>query len=79
MTCCYCQLGKVDAALLCMEGLLENGYEDFDQIRQDPDLSALKGSQKLEDMLGKSSSLTAKVMKSLGKKSYDTNKPWLTW
>lgn len=79
MACCYCKLGKIESALACMEGLFDNGYDDFDQIRKDPDLEEIKGSQRLEDMIQKAGSLSARVMKTLGKKGYDSNKPWLTW
>ena len=64
MACAYVAMGQNTAALTCVEGLLESGFEDFKTLRTDPDLAALRGSE-LDALVGKYDNLLAKV---LGKK-----------
>lgn len=52
MACAYASLGQVPAALTCLEGLLENGFEDYEGMRRDPDLAPLRGPQ-LDALLNK--------------------------
>ena len=80
MACCYAQLGQRDSALECLSGLLDNGYEDFEQLRQDEDLAAIRG-QKFDQLLLRFDNPLTKIsgaLKSRGKDS-GTNKPWISW
>lgn len=45
MACCYAQLGQRDAALTCLEAVLENGFEDVATMLSDPDLSPVGGAE----------------------------------
>ena len=50
MACCYCKMGKPEAALTCLEALLDNGWDDAAAIRGDPDLAPARGPQ-MEQLL----------------------------
>mmetsp|Transcript_33832 Transcript_33832/g.80304 ORF Transcript_33832/g.80304 Transcript_33832/m.80304 type:complete len:221 (-) Transcript_33832:158-820(-) len=81
MACAYVQLGKKESALTCIEGILENGFDDFETLRQDEDLSPLRG-QELENLLSKYEKPLDKVFQVFGRKKprdSGTNKPWLIW
>mmetsp|Transcript_28679 Transcript_28679/g.80745 ORF Transcript_28679/g.80745 Transcript_28679/m.80745 type:complete len:218 (-) Transcript_28679:201-854(-) len=81
MACAYCQLGQAQSALTCVQGVLENEFDDFKALRTDPDLAALQGPE-LEALIGKFESPIDKISSFLGvKKQRDsgTNKPWLLW
>ncbi|GMH37006.1 hypothetical protein BSKO_04879 [Bryopsis sp. KO-2023] len=79
MTCCYAKLGQMEGGLVCLEGLLENGFEDFEQIAKDSDLDGLRGAQ-FNEIVGKYDTIGSKVSKMMGsKKKVNSDKPWLTW
>lgn len=50
LACCYAQLGKLEAALTCLEGLNDD-FENWDAMKSDPDLAPLRGPQ-LEKLVG---------------------------
>eukprot|EP01025_Chloroclados_australasicus_P027488 TRINITY_DN2725_c2_g1_i4.p2 TRINITY_DN2725_c2_g1~~TRINITY_DN2725_c2_g1_i4.p2 ORF type:complete len:278 (+),score=24.36 TRINITY_DN2725_c2_g1_i4:50-835(+) len=81
LTCSYAKLKQIDSALICLEALLEAGYDDFEQIRSDPDLYILKGKQQFNEIIGKFDTPQNFVGKLFGgkKKDEDTNQPWLQW
>ncbi|MEW5305940.1 MAG: hypothetical protein WDW36_008450 [Sanguina aurantia] len=51
IACCHSQLGDARSGLVAMSGALELGYEDFDQLRADPDLAVLRQDERFEGLL----------------------------
>ncbi|GFR49541.1 hypothetical protein Agub_g11585 [Astrephomene gubernaculifera] len=49
--CCQAQLGDMRAGLVALAGCLEAGYDDFQQLRSDPDLAPLRGDERFEGLL----------------------------
>lgn len=45
MACAYAQLKQSEAALTCLEAVLESGFEDIAGLRTDPDLEPIRGVQ----------------------------------
>lgn len=45
MACAYAQLKQSEAALTCLEAVLESGFEDIAGLRADPDLEPIRGAQ----------------------------------
>ena len=43
MACAYAQLRQTEAAITCLEAVLENGFEDMKGMRSDPDLQPAHG------------------------------------
>ncbi|KAL4458694.1 hypothetical protein ABPG75_013559 [Micractinium tetrahymenae] len=77
MACCWARLGQKQSALTVLEALLDNGFEDVQTVRSDPDLASLRGPE-LDKLLSKHDGLLAKLFG--GKKKEQTsNKPWLQW
>ncbi|CAG9465973.1 unnamed protein product [Pedinophyceae sp. YPF-701] len=70
MACAYCQMGpeeggpKVEAALACLKGAVEAGFEDVRAMEQDADLAA---------------AVRAPGFAEKKRKAGFTNKPWLQW
>ncbi len=52
MACSYAQLGQREAALTCLEAVLEAGFTDIGALRQDPDLEGLRG-RPFDELLGR--------------------------
>jgi hypothetical protein len=52
MACSYARLGQRQAALTCLEAVLESGFSDFESIRSDADLDALRGRE-LDDLVNR--------------------------
>lgn len=76
MACCWARLGEKQPALTVPEALMDNGFEDVQTIRSDPDLAPLRGPE-LDKLLSKHDGLLAKLF---GKKEKpSSNKPWLQW
>lgn len=71
-------MGKMDAAIVCLEGLLKLGYDDFDQLSSDKDLDPIRGTQ-FDEVVKKYNTWASKVTKVFDKKGSGTNKPWLLW
>lgn len=65
MACAYVAMGQNTPALTCIDGLLDSGFDDFQTLRTDPDMAALRGPE-LDALVGKYDNLLAKV--GLGKK-----------
>ena len=52
MACAYAVLGEKPAALTVLEALLDAGFDQYDAVRQDPDLAPLRGPE-LEKLIAK--------------------------
>ncbi len=89
MACCYVALGQRDAALTCLEAVLESGtFRDFSTMRGDRDLAPL--GRALQDLVNKYDNPLAQVQKGVlgsllgaGKKELVSDergrKPWILW
>ena len=53
MACCYAQLEEVDSGLSVLQGLLENGFDDYDTLRTDEDIAPLRAEADFEALLSK--------------------------
>lgn len=53
IACCLSQTGNTHDGLLALLEALQMGYEDFQQIRSDPDLEALRADSKFEPLIGR--------------------------
>ncbi|GLC45823.1 hypothetical protein PLESTB_001151700 [Pleodorina starrii] len=51
IACCQAQLGDLRSGLVAMAGCLELGYDDFAQLRSDPDLEPLRQDERFEGLL----------------------------
>eukprot|EP01024_Parvocaulis_polyphysoides_P060491 TRINITY_DN6606_c0_g2_i3.p1 TRINITY_DN6606_c0_g2~~TRINITY_DN6606_c0_g2_i3.p1 ORF type:complete len:283 (+),score=43.13 TRINITY_DN6606_c0_g2_i3:321-1169(+) len=79
LTCCYAKLQQSEAALICLEGLLESGFEDFQQLRNDPDLKSIQGKQ-FNEIVSKFDTPQNFVGKLFGgKKDKEDKQPGLLW
>mmetsp|Transcript_36297 Transcript_36297/g.92760 ORF Transcript_36297/g.92760 Transcript_36297/m.92760 type:complete len:218 (+) Transcript_36297:185-838(+) len=81
MACAYSQLGETQSAVTCLQGALENGFDDFQQLRKDPDLANIQGGE-LEAAIRKFENPGDKINAIFGRKrgkNSGTNKPWLIW
>lgn len=45
------QQERIHNGLVALAGCLENGYDDFEQLRNDPDLEMLRKNEKFEGLL----------------------------
>ena len=52
MACSYARLSQAEAALTCLEAVLESGFTDIGALRQDPDLESLRGRE-FDGLLGR--------------------------
>ena len=43
MACAYAQLKQSEAAITCLEAVLEAGFDDIAGVRADPDLDPIRG------------------------------------
>ncbi|KAI8474785.1 MAG: hypothetical protein J3K34DRAFT_109787 [Monoraphidium minutum] len=81
MACCYAQMGQTDAALTCVDAVLENGFADVQTMMSDPDLAPLRGPQ-LQQLVDKYTGMQAKVMGMFKRKEPEIvsdpneNRPW---
>ncbi|CAL8471406.1 g10948 [Coccomyxa elongata] len=53
IACCQSRLGKIEPGLMALAGALEAGYEDYQQIREDPDLEAVRADKRFQMLIGK--------------------------
>ncbi|GIL73426.1 hypothetical protein Vretimale_17583 [Volvox reticuliferus] len=51
IACCQAQLGDMRSGLVALAGCLELGYDDFAQLRSDPDLDPLRKDERFEGLL----------------------------
>jgi hypothetical protein len=51
LACCYAQLDEVESGIAVLTGLLETGFDEFDMLRSDDRLAALRHSPDFEEML----------------------------
>ena len=52
MACCYSRMGQADAALTCMRGCLEAGFEDYQGVRADKDLENMRRAPGFSSLMG---------------------------
>lgn len=52
MACAYASLRQRESAIACLEGALDAGLSDFEAVRSDPDLDAVRGPE-LDKLLSK--------------------------
>jgi len=76
MACAYARLQEIESGLLCIKGLLESGYDEYESLRSDKDLESLRASPEFEAVLGKYDNLATRL---LGRKKRKTTekKSWL--
>lgn len=53
MACVYSMMGNSDASLESLREALNAGFEDFKQIRTDPELSRVRESEEFEDLMSR--------------------------
>lgn len=56
IACCQSRLGEqenIQNGLMAIAGCLEAGYDNFQQLRSDPDLENLRGNEKFEGLVKK--------------------------
>lgn len=51
IACCQAQLGDARAGLVALASCMEIGYDEFAQIRADPDLSPLREDPRFEGLM----------------------------
>ncbi|XP_078436548.1 protein containing PDZ domain, a K-box domain, and a TPR region [Wolffia australiana] len=51
VACCYAKLNQIQAGLSALEDALKSGFEDFERIRKDPDMSNLRNSPEFDTLL----------------------------
>ncbi|KAG2484031.1 hypothetical protein HYH03_017121 [Edaphochlamys debaryana] len=51
IACAWAQLGEARNGLIALAGCLELGYDDFAQLRSDPDLAPLRKDERFEGLL----------------------------
>eukprot|EP00879_Flechtneria_rotunda_P015356 GHRR01016053.1.p1 GENE.GHRR01016053.1~~GHRR01016053.1.p1 ORF type:complete len:179 (+),score=64.13 GHRR01016053.1:30-539(+) len=85
MACCYAQLGQQEAALTCLESILESGFSDIQTLQSDPDLRPIRG-QELQALINKYTGIGGMFTKLLSGKKEEVivsddnkNKPWILW
>jgi tetratricopeptide (TPR) repeat protein len=85
MACCYAQLGQKQAALTCLESVLETGFSDVQTLSSDPDLRPVQGPE-LQAIINKYTGvggIFTKLMKQNKEEvlvsDQNKNKPWILW
>ena len=78
MACCYARLKEVESGLLCLKGLLESGFVDYDTLRTDQDLEGLRASSEFEAVLGKYDTIASKLLGRKKRKTGEKEKNWLS-
>ncbi|CAL5224279.1 g6941 [Coccomyxa viridis] len=53
IACCHSRMGNLQDGLLALKGCLEAGYEDYQQIREDPDLEGIRGDSRFQSLISK--------------------------
>ena len=62
IACCLSRTGNTNDGLMALFEALQMGYEDFDQIRKDPDLEGLTTDHKFEKLLQRFQKVNRKNM-----------------
>jgi len=76
IVCCYSKQGEFESAFVCLEELLESGFDNFESLKTDSDLSSLRSDRRFGPMLEKFSSMPQRVMR-LFQSDNKPKKPWL--
>mmetsp|Transcript_5050 Transcript_5050/g.12691 ORF Transcript_5050/g.12691 Transcript_5050/m.12691 type:complete len:351 (-) Transcript_5050:71-1123(-) len=53
IACCYSKMGETQAGLEALEEALKSGYEDYDKIRNEPNLATLRESEDFKPLLNR--------------------------
>lgn len=53
IACCQAQIGLFEDGLKTLASCMEAGYEDYENLRQDPDLEPLRMYPEFEEMIGR--------------------------
>jgi len=53
MACVYSLMGNADASLESLREAMRAGFDDFKQIRSDPDLARVRETEEFEDLMGR--------------------------
>mmetsp|Transcript_5786 Transcript_5786/g.35942 ORF Transcript_5786/g.35942 Transcript_5786/m.35942 type:complete len:229 (+) Transcript_5786:128-814(+) len=53
IACCQAQLGEHRSGMMALAGCMEAGYEDYDNLRKDPDLEPLRQYPEFEGLIRK--------------------------
>jgi hypothetical protein len=77
MACSYAKLGEVDSGIAVLRGLLENGFDDLDTLRNDVDIEGLRQSPDFEDVLAEADSAQKPGFFGQRKRKGNSSKSWL--
>ncbi|GBG66662.1 hypothetical protein CBR_g66797 [Chara braunii] len=53
VACCYSKLNQIDQALNALDGAMAAGFEDYKMVRTDPDLEAVRKSEKFAPLINR--------------------------
>lgn len=62
IACCLSRTGNIHDGLLALLEALQMGYENFDQVRSDPDLESLRADSKFEPLMSRFQKVTRQNM-----------------
>ncbi len=84
LACVYCATGRSAEALECVTAVLNNGFDDVQALRSDPDLAPIRdGVAKLlaerDAPLAKLARLAGSLRSSDGVPRNSGSRPWLRW
>ncbi|KAG1681383.1 hypothetical protein FOA52_007431 [Chlamydomonas sp. UWO 241] len=85
MACAYAAMGRKEAAIACLEGVLDNGFSDFETLRNDPDLASVRGNEleflmlRYQNPVGKGINGIFKMGQQQKESSPDGKRPWFLW
>ena len=51
IACCHAQLGDARAGLVALSGCLEAGYDNWAQLKSDPDLAPLRADERFDGLM----------------------------
>jgi len=69
MACCYVKMGQPDTAVDALGSSFEAGFDQFDELLQDPDLASIKDNMKLKALILANNNPLAKMGRENKKKS----------
>lgn len=80
IACCYCCMGRPQAALPTLTALLDSGFDDIRTLESDPDLAPLRALKEYQDIVGglRGGMLGGLFKQKKGAKG-STNQPWVQW
>lgn len=66
LACCYGLLGAEDEAAFFLEKAVKSGFDDLNQIKNDPDFDKVRDSAPFKDVVGKLEGIVKEKQKELG-------------